>query len=332
MNINRRNYEKYFLLYVDDELSIDERNAVELFLQQNPDLQIEFDNLKKSIVNPQLLEFKYKEQLIKKEDDSLQENLLLLLDNELTIEQQQYVKSKIYNELETEKEWLLLKQVKFISDTSIVFDNKKLLYKKETSIIYIYWKRAVIAAAMIGFGFWAGIKYLNKVENIDAIKFNANNILIKPINIDTTIINTALANPTIITQKKNSLNNKEIKNHQKALISNSAYLEKISSTKSNKEEVINVSTKYADLALLENKTPPANVFLPTNEKVDTQTALITEEENYETKIFSIDEKEIRKSKLGKFIQRARKAFENTASVKIKAGENLKIGNFEIAIK
>ena len=37
-NINRYNYETYFLLYVDNELSAVEKNSVDEFVQSNPDL------------------------------------------------------------------------------------------------------------------------------------------------------------------------------------------------------------------------------------------------------------------------------------------------------
>ena len=41
MNINRDNYEEFFLLYADNELSVQEKNAVEDFVRQHPDLEEE---------------------------------------------------------------------------------------------------------------------------------------------------------------------------------------------------------------------------------------------------------------------------------------------------
>ena len=85
MNINRHNYETFFLLYVDKELSAADRKAVDVFVQENPDLQMELSLLQQTVVNVDDVVLDKKDWLYMEEDISaLQENILLYADNELT--------------------------------------------------------------------------------------------------------------------------------------------------------------------------------------------------------------------------------------------------------
>ena len=52
MSINKTNYENYFLLYIDQELSASEQAAVENFVQENPEYANELASLKKAKIAP----------------------------------------------------------------------------------------------------------------------------------------------------------------------------------------------------------------------------------------------------------------------------------------
>jgi hypothetical protein len=65
MNISRHNYEEFFILYLDNELSIAERRMVEDFAEKNPDLKEEMDVLLQSKLVPnQNIIFKGKNELL----------------------------------------------------------------------------------------------------------------------------------------------------------------------------------------------------------------------------------------------------------------------------
>jgi len=52
MNINKTNYENYFLLYIDKELSASDQAAVENFVQENPEYAAELASLQKVKIAP----------------------------------------------------------------------------------------------------------------------------------------------------------------------------------------------------------------------------------------------------------------------------------------
>lgn len=165
MNINRNNYEEFFLLYVDNELSATERNAVELFVQQNADLQEELNMLQQTVMPADAVVFD-KTNLLKEEFTALQENLLLYVDDELNAADKLNVEKLLKTDSTANKELLLLQQTKLQPDTAIVFADKKSLYRKEGGkVVGLPWRRIAAAAVIIGFGIWATVSLVtnNKV-------------------------------------------------------------------------------------------------------------------------------------------------------------------------
>jgi hypothetical protein len=68
MKINTTNYEEYFLLYFDNELSAEQRTAVELFIEENPVYKKEFSLLQQSVLAPENIEFEDKILLYRLEE------------------------------------------------------------------------------------------------------------------------------------------------------------------------------------------------------------------------------------------------------------------------
>jgi hypothetical protein len=161
MSINRHNYEEFFLLYVDNELSAAERKAVELFVQQNADLKAELNMLQQTVFNADDVVFDNKASLLKEEITALQQNLLLYIDNELSPEDKLSTEKLLRTDIAAGKELNLLQQTKLEADTAIVFADKKILYRKEGGrVVALPWRRIAAAAILLGFGTWATVTFI----------------------------------------------------------------------------------------------------------------------------------------------------------------------------
>jgi len=186
MNVNRNNYESFFLLYVDNELSASEKKVVELFVKENPDLEDEFVLLQQSTLSPDHnLVFDNKELLMKSAGESFinytnyEDFFLLYIDNELSEAQRKEVESFASNDRKLQSELAILLKARFEPDTEIVFEGKEKLYRKEEDrkIILLPWLRIAATAAVLIFV--AGIlisKYSSvKSTQVPVVILNKNN-------------------------------------------------------------------------------------------------------------------------------------------------------------
>jgi len=160
MSITRNNYEEYFILYMDNELSREERRMVEAFVQQHPDLKEELDNLLQYKLIPDTgIVFEGKEELLKKNGHSLitlnnyEEWVSLYIDNELTIEQKQLVDTFIAANPLAKKEFDILQKIK-LQPVQVVFPDKESLYRREEPVkrMPVRWWRASAAVLILALG------------------------------------------------------------------------------------------------------------------------------------------------------------------------------------
>ena len=136
MKINRHNYETFFLLYADNELSAEERMIVEEFVQDNPDLKPELESFIETILPSEDIAYPSTGALYKHEIifDNLQEELLLHLDGELDETSKKVIEHSINTNGQVEKEWMLWQQTKLDSRDKIIFSDKQRLYRHEKRV------------------------------------------------------------------------------------------------------------------------------------------------------------------------------------------------------
>lgn len=162
MNINRHNYEEYFILYMDNELSSEECRQVELFIQQNPDLKDEMDVLLQSKLIPEPgIFFENKEELLHSTENTTinisnyEEWLVLYLDNELTAGEKAEADKFIETHPAIKNELGILSKVKLQPEEDLVFPGKESLYRRTERARIIsmhYWRVAAAAILIIGIG------------------------------------------------------------------------------------------------------------------------------------------------------------------------------------
>lgn len=158
MNIDRHNYEEFFILYLDNELDSEQRRQVDLFVEENPDLKEELMMLQQShFVADEAIRFDNKEALLRFATcditlDNYEEWLLLYIDDELTPAQTTIVENFVMAHPAVKQELDIFRKTKLQREEAIVFPDKESLYLKEEKtrrVVMLRWTRIAAAAVLL---------------------------------------------------------------------------------------------------------------------------------------------------------------------------------------
>ena len=260
MIINRHNYEEFFLLYVDNELSAPERRVVEAFVKENADLEEELITLRQSVFRPdKKMVFRNQGQLMKKSSGMVpinelnySEYFVLYGDNELSMEENDMVEQFVYRHPQYQVEFELIQQARFSPDTSIAFPDKSSLYRseKDEKVVPFGWWKIAVAAVVLLFVGALGWNYFftdSKNGTIETPPIAGKNNVTeqkgdesKGITPDSNVTAPYVAKEKIESQKENTVTNRKsqktieaIQPKDQPLIASTETDEKIKSAKSN---------------------------------------------------------------------------------------------------
>ena len=155
MKIDRHNYEEFFILYWDNELTASQKQAVENFVNENADLHEEFKILGETRFAPDNnVQFEEKEFLQNKPFINItnyEEQLLNYIDDELSDNERNEVERSVAKYPNLQDELLLLQKTKLQPETEVVFPDRTTLYRREENVrvITMMWFRVAVAAAII---------------------------------------------------------------------------------------------------------------------------------------------------------------------------------------
>lgn len=155
MNINRDNYEVFFMDYLDGNL--DEKLIDQFldFLEKNPDLKEElhlFENI--SLPEDELV-FSEKSALYKTkvyEKDVLENKYIAYLENDLESADRKLFESWLAANPEFQKEYQLYRKTRIAPDPGVVFKAKDTLYRQSGKSIVLNWVSRVAAVIVILWG------------------------------------------------------------------------------------------------------------------------------------------------------------------------------------
>ncbi len=270
--INRNNYEAWFLDFAEGNLSEEKIYILNLFLRENPDLQEEFDEFNVILLDSDDLVFDKKASLKKNINLDKIEGLndfeilaINKLEGNITEEEENELNSMIHFSDELRIEADIFQKTKLKADTSVVYQDKEKLKRKNVIPLWIKYTGSIAAIGLLLF-------FVTKIVISDADTGNAfakkqnhsNSIPVKKSDIHTDI------NPNsdkIILPKHNPV---EIVSSQKQKETDKSYT--VSKIQSGKQSIQDLAIAENNNDMLESNSAP-KVSISINHIVRNKTEL-----------------------------------------------------------
>ncbi|MDQ3279727.1 MAG: hypothetical protein M3Q06_15480 [Bacteroidota bacterium] len=154
-SISISNYEEWFVLYMDDELTASEKAAVDNFLLLHPHLQEELELLlsTKLPADETVFPDKASLQAHAMRLNTVDEALLLYIDNELSATEQKRVEEKIATDADFRLQHQLLQKTKLDANEIVAYPDKSELYRQPEKVARLFpvWMRIAVAVAILLF-------------------------------------------------------------------------------------------------------------------------------------------------------------------------------------
>ncbi|MEO6583352.1 MAG: hypothetical protein ABIO05_03460 [Ferruginibacter sp.] len=354
--INLNNYETFFILYVDNELSPSEKVLVEDFATQHG-LQKELDIFLTAALPAEFIEFVPKTMLYKNagEVESVQESLLLYVDDELATVDKRVLLAQVAGNPLVNDELQLLQKVKLESEV-ISFPFKAELYRHNANVYPIKFWRS-IAAILIGVGLFVTFTIEWKqdkgssTENVavvaptmqkealsiggetaeskqDIVAPNAGSVALKAVE-----MRPAASSNIVGAKEKGFFPEPALKNKEK-IVTNSVVTIRQPRVKENVvslplKSVVALTTEAKNIQQpLTQQNTLASTFAAIPDDNTTMAMLPVGKNN--DQIFLMDEEKISRSKVGTLFRKVKRIVERNA--KIQTPNGIRIGGFEIALK
>jgi anti-sigma factor RsiW len=336
MNINRHNYEEFFLLYVDNELTAGQRKIVEAFVASNPDLQEEFDLIQQSTFTDDVkLDETFISSLLKpvgEESTISEEQLLLYVDDELEADEKATVEKELVANTSLQKELQWLRRSQVTADTSIIFPDKSLLYKQaeparvfSMSITARRWSAAAAVVVLLGGAMWLMLDNNKATDN--PAKFAA----VDQPTIKKNSTNKSAPTPVKALEEPKEFNHStaktELPQQQSAITTNNSFDATTKTETANTtavEQPIDIATTEVNSKIVENK-----FNVPSNNPTTSTVQPIADNISYasynndvadeEEDVLLTDERQ-RKSGIAGFLKKAKRTFERKTGIQSSSSE------------